>query len=632
MTWSMKKLMENLSAIKHPSSGISTSVHIIAFAVLCLFCATASSGSSPLSADKPSDKQEDSGATPAQEERRPDALGSGERHRSAPSNDGRYSVTPMSDVQHPHSNSQPPAFTEALQTPAQTVYMPDANHYDYFGYSVSLSADGTTLVASVPHESRRQRTSNPDSGGIDNTAASSGAVVVYARSSGHWSEQAWLKPEDSSAGDGFGYSLSVSADGALLAVGAPSHRQRDIVVAQSPLGHRSKLIVSGLTYVFARSETGGWIQTALLKSIEPDRCSNFGASVTFSGDGRVLAVGCDAHESETQTAHLFARSKGLWVHKDTLEIRSPRESKDDNPSPLALNHDGSLLAAGVPDENTILFYERDSRGWQPSESLTLPKSETLTVHDMGMSIALNGTGSRLATSAYELISHWKIAEESAANCDIECRTQKASRQQKREKYCLTLYREKNCLEPAIAMSKLFYPVLYIYERTEKGWQMQTRQRLLPGIPVFDFYYFVLYDYEVSMSQDGRTVVVGGFGDDIPATAFAHTEEEGVPVIEDEIFVHKENVILKRKRNYGAAWLTVLKDGTWQELVRFQAPIPEQDDRFGHSVSINANGQTIAIGAPRRDTSRGNRPALISFDDDIHDAGSVFVYHPPSIGE
>ncbi|MCA8838440.1 MAG: FG-GAP repeat protein [Proteobacteria bacterium] len=57
-----------------------------------------------------------------------------------------------------------------------------------------------------------------------------------------------------------------------------------------------------------------------------------------------------------------------------------------------------------------------------------------------------------------------------------------------------------------------------------------------------------------------------------------------------------------------------------------------DDRFGRSVSIKTNGQTIAVSAPRHDTPRGDRPALISSDDDIHDAGSVFIYNRPSTGE
>jgi hypothetical protein len=54
----------------------------------------------------------------------------------------------------------------------------------------------------------------------DNTADYSGAVYLFSNGSGSWAQTAYLKASNTDAGDLFGDSLALSADGATLAVGA----------------------------------------------------------------------------------------------------------------------------------------------------------------------------------------------------------------------------------------------------------------------------------------------------------------------------------------------------------------------------------------------------------------------------
>ena len=54
----------------------------------------------------------------------------------------------------------------------------------------------------------------------DNTAASAGAAYVFERSGTRWTPRTYAKASNTNAGDFFGYSLALSADGATLAVGA----------------------------------------------------------------------------------------------------------------------------------------------------------------------------------------------------------------------------------------------------------------------------------------------------------------------------------------------------------------------------------------------------------------------------
>ena len=54
---------------------------------------------------------------------------------------------------------------------------------------------------------------------LKNTAPDSGAVYIFTRSGGVWTQNAYLKASNTGAGDEFG--LSVALSGTTLTVGAP---------------------------------------------------------------------------------------------------------------------------------------------------------------------------------------------------------------------------------------------------------------------------------------------------------------------------------------------------------------------------------------------------------------------------
>jgi hypothetical protein len=88
---------------------------------------------------------------------------------------------------------------------------------DQFGFSVALSGDGNTLAVGAYFE-------DSSTTGIDSTpndlATDAGAVYVYTRTAGAWSQQAYVKASNTGAGDLFGLSVALSGDGNTLAVGA----------------------------------------------------------------------------------------------------------------------------------------------------------------------------------------------------------------------------------------------------------------------------------------------------------------------------------------------------------------------------------------------------------------------------
>src|SRR5262249_36843765 len=82
----------------------------------------------------------------------------------------------------------------------------------WFGYSVALSADGTTALIGGTQDSV-----NPGGGGA------AGAAWFFTNSGSGWSQQAKLTEAVRSSSDGFGDSVALSADGNTALIGAPAY-------------------------------------------------------------------------------------------------------------------------------------------------------------------------------------------------------------------------------------------------------------------------------------------------------------------------------------------------------------------------------------------------------------------------
>ncbi|CAK0818547.1 unnamed protein product [Prorocentrum cordatum] len=129
---------------------------------------------------------------------------------------------------------------------------------DYFGDSVAVSSDGARVVVGAT--------------GDDDQGANSGSAYVLDGATGERLFK--LVASDGAAGDSFGYSVSVSSDGARVVVGAT--------------GDDDQGTNSGSAYVF-----DGTTGERLLKLVASDAAaySKFGNSVAVSSDGARVVVG-----------------------------------------------------------------------------------------------------------------------------------------------------------------------------------------------------------------------------------------------------------------------------------------------------------------------------------------------------
>jgi hypothetical protein len=239
---------------------------------------------------------------------------------------------------------------------------------DIFGQAVALSSDGNTLAVAAAGEDGALNTVT--SGAPDNTAtgdgaANAGAVYVFFRSGGTWSQQAYIKASNAEAGDGFGISISLSSDGNTLAVGAPFEASNSTTI-NGPQTDNSAAN-AGAVYIFKRS-AAAWAQQAYIKAFNAEANDFFGFSVALSGDGGTLAVGApfedgsatgvngadDNSASSSGAAYVYFLTFPSTWNLQAYVKASNTGAGDDFGISVSLSGDGNTLAVGAPLESSDL--------------------------------------------------------------------------------------------------------------------------------------------------------------------------------------------------------------------------------------------------------------------------------------
>ncbi|RYF00370.1 MAG: hypothetical protein EOO32_07110 [Comamonadaceae bacterium] len=188
---------------------------------------------------------------------------------------------------------------------------------DHFAESMAVSEDGNTLVVGATAEASNAAGVNGDQ--TNNALRGAGAVYVFTRSAGVWAQQAYLKASNPMKDAKFGSSVSVSADGNTLAVGASGEGGE----SQGINGDQSNVGTSypGAVYVFSRSG-GAWAQEAYVKASNSKVGFKFGSAVALSSNGNVMAVGAPGASVSGNTslgaAYVFTRTSGTWAEQTFL--------------------------------------------------------------------------------------------------------------------------------------------------------------------------------------------------------------------------------------------------------------------------------------------------------------------------
>jgi hypothetical protein len=137
----------------------------------------------------------------------------------------------------------------------QKLTASDAAADSQFGHSAAISGD-RALVGAFR---------------ADAAATNSGAAYVFVRNGSTWAQEQKLTASDAAADDGFGWSVDVEGDIAVIGAHLPG-----------PDGH------VGSAYAFIRNNVGTWIQQQKIVSSDSQPDDDFGISVALSGTTLVV--------------------------------------------------------------------------------------------------------------------------------------------------------------------------------------------------------------------------------------------------------------------------------------------------------------------------------------------------------
>lgn len=267
-------------------------------------------------------------------------------------------------------------------TQQQKLLASDLQTNDFFGISVSLSADGNTALVGASGESTTPTVYN-------------GAAYVFTRSGGTWTEQQKLLASDKGSFDDFGTSVALSSNGDTALIGALNN-------SEPPLSY------NGAAYVFTRSG-GTWTQQQKLSASDKVSSDNFGVSVDLSADGDTALIGAfdvsTSPLSNNGAAYVFIRSSGTWTEQQKL-LANDRATIDYFGESVALSADGNTALIGAPGESTsprlgngaAYVFTRSGSNW--SEQQKLLARDYSTNEDFGRSVAISTDANTVLIGAF----------------------------------------------------------------------------------------------------------------------------------------------------------------------------------------------------------------------------------------
>ena len=367
--------------------------------------------------------------------------------------------------------------------------------YDISGDSVSLSADGTVVAIGAS--------------GNDGNGISSGHVRIYKNINNNW-VKIGSDIDGEAAYDQSGSSVSLSADGSIVAIGA--------------IGNDGNGSGSGHVRIY-KNVNNNWIKVG--SDIDGEAAGDLsGASVSLSADGTIVAIGAYSNDEKgymTGHVRIFKNVNNSWTQIGSdIDGEAAGDWSAFMEKSVSLSADGTIVAIGaqrndgnkadgsvIEDSGHVRIYRNINNNWTQIGS----DIDGADVFDLsGNSVSLSSNGSIVA------IGSWNRSINGPYKGHVR-----------------------------------------IFQNTNNNWTQIGSD--IDGEADGDH-----SGYSVSLSADGSTVAIG-------AKYNEGTGERG-----GHVRIYK-NV-----------------SGTWTR-VGFDIDAEAAGDESGTSVSLSADGSTVAIGAP-----------------------------------
>lgn len=302
----------------------------------------------------------------------------------------------------------------------------------------------------------------------------------------------------------------------------------------------------------------------LLKASNTDSNDNYGNAVAVSNDGSTIAVSAfkESGIANDPTANSAALSGAVYVYRKTNGIwnevaylKAPNaDDKDEFGYAIALSGDGNTLAVSTineassatgidgnqfdnlaPASGAVYLYVNSGTSWQ--SQAYIKSSNSNLVDSFGFSVSLDSDGTTLLVGV-----PGESSSAQSINGDETDNTGSLS------------------------------GAAYVFELQNNQWT-QTAYLKSSNSDKLDS-----FGYDVALSEDGLTAVVGSPGEDSNTTSVNGNEMDN------------------SSDNSGAAYVFVHNGTTWAQDSYLKASNSDSEDQFGHSVDVNSDGTVIAIGA------------------------------------
>ena len=448
---------------------------------------------------------------------------------------------------------------------------------DWFGLSVAISGD--TIVVGAGGEDSNAIGVNGNE--ADNSTATAGAVYVFTRTAGVWSQQAYLKASNTGGMDQFGRLVAISGD--TIVVGAPGESSNATGVNGNETDNSAAN--AGAAYVFTRT-ANVWSQQAYLKASNTAASDFLGWSVSISNDTIVVgaygedsnATGVNGDQSNnlastSGAAYVFTRTANVWSQQAYLKA-SNTDALDFFGYSLSVSGDTIVVGAFNEDSNATgvngneadnsassagaaYVFSRTANVW--SQQAYLKASNTESPDNFGITVSVSGD-TIVAGATGEDSNATGVNGTEANN------------------------------------SATLAGGAYVFTRTANVWSQQAYLKASNTESMDDFGAWVFIS--------GDAILVGADYEDSNATGVNGNEADNSAV------------------NSGAVYYYTRTMGVWGQQAYLKASNTEAGDYFGLAGSIS-NG-TIVIGAYSEDSNatgvNGDQT-----DNSATSSGAAYVY-------
>ncbi len=235
---------------------------------------------------------------------------------------------------------------------SQTASLTGSTPNEAFGQSLSMDSDLLVVGASSA---------------VAQGLNSAGAVYVYNRSGGLWTETARL--ESSAPGQQDFLGVSVDTDG-------------ETIVAGAHFGDANG-VSSGTATVWEKNAAGTWMEVAILAAPDGADSDHFGLAVAVMGNR--IAVGARYADGQVGAVYVFRRALGAWTFESKLV---PSFAQPLSRVGYSVEFDGTQLLVGAQSGDFVTGYEYLAGEWV--QTLSFQAHDTSSSNTFGSRFALDG--------------------------------------------------------------------------------------------------------------------------------------------------------------------------------------------------------------------------------------------------